>query len=69
MRRSGGRERSFPSGLVAAQELYAAGELQKILKDAAEVEPLLRRVAHHEVVTTSPLANVVVEVLRIAAKL
>jgi hypothetical protein len=54
---------------VAAQELYGAGRLQKILKDAAEVEPLLGRVAHHEVVTTAPLADVVVEVFRIAAKL
>jgi hypothetical protein len=45
---------------------HRAGELQKILKDAAEVEPLLRRVAHHEVLTTAPLADVVAEVLRIA---
>jgi hypothetical protein len=46
-----------------------AGELQKILKDEAELEPHLRRVAHHEVVTTAPLEDVVAEVLRIAAKL
>jgi hypothetical protein len=68
-RRPVGREGSFPSGLVVAEELYVAGELQKILKHAAEVEPLLRRVAHHEVVTTAPLAGIVVEVLRTAAKL
>ena len=47
----------------------AAGELQRTLKDAAEVEPLLRRLAHHEVVTTAPLADIVAEVLMIAAKL
>jgi hypothetical protein len=33
------------------------------------LEGVLRRVTHHEVVTTAPLADIAAEVLRIAAKL
>jgi broad-specificity NMP kinase len=42
-------------------------ELARILDDVEHVEPLLRRVATHEVDTTAPLGEVVDEVLRIAA--
>jgi dephospho-CoA kinase len=39
-------------------------ELQRILGDVETVEPLLRRVAGHEVVTTPPLPEVVAAILR-----
>jgi shikimate kinase len=41
-------------------------ELERILADVREVEPLLRRVATHEISTTRPLAEVVAEVERVA---
>ena len=40
-------------------------ELARVLADVREVEPLLRRVATHEMDTTRPLAEVVDEVERI----
>jgi adenylate kinase family enzyme len=40
-------------------------ELQRVLSDVREVEPLLRRVATHEIDTSRPLAEVVDEVERI----
>jgi shikimate kinase len=40
-------------------------ELARVLADVREVEPLLRRVATHELDTTRPLAEVVDEVERI----
>jgi dephospho-CoA kinase len=43
------------------------GELQRVLNDIEIVEPLLRRVADHEVRTTVPLNEVVTAILRIAA--
>ena len=43
-----------------------AAERARVLADLAEVEPLLRRVAAHEVVTTAPLDDVVTTVLRLA---
>lgn len=42
-----------------------AADRQRILADLEAVEPLLRRVAHHEVVTTVPLDEVVSTVLRL----
>lgn len=42
-----------------------AEELSRILKDIEDVEPLLRRVAHHEVRTTIPLHDVVTTVLKL----
>lgn len=44
------------------------GELERILADTAEVEPALRAVAHHEIVTTAPLADVVDRILRLAGR-
>jgi dephospho-CoA kinase len=41
-------------------------ELRRVLEDVRNVEPLLRRVAGHEVRTTVPLDQVVTTVLRIA---
>jgi dephospho-CoA kinase len=41
-------------------------ERQRVLDDVATVEPLLRGVADHEVVTTEPLDEVVTTVLRLA---
>ncbi len=41
-------------------------ELRRFLDDVEAVEPLLRRVADHEVLTTAPLSEVVAAVLRIA---
>jgi dephospho-CoA kinase len=41
-------------------------ELRRVLEDVRNVEPLLRRVADHEVRTTVPLDQVVTTVLRIA---
>jgi shikimate kinase len=40
-------------------------ELRRILDDLENVEPLLRRVADHEVRTTAPLDEVVANVLRL----
>jgi dephospho-CoA kinase len=40
-------------------------ELRRILDDLENVEPLLRRVADHEVRTTAPLEEVVANVLRL----
>jgi dephospho-CoA kinase len=40
-------------------------ELRRILDDVENVEPLLRRVADHEVRTTAPLEEVVANVLRL----
>jgi dephospho-CoA kinase len=44
----------------------SAEERQRVLDDTAAVEPLLRGVADHEVVTTAPLAEVVTTILRLA---
>jgi broad-specificity NMP kinase len=41
----------------------APEERRRILEDLATVEPLLRRVATHEIRTTAPLEEVVAEVL------
>jgi dephospho-CoA kinase len=43
----------------------APGELDRVLDDIENVEPLLRRVADHEVRTTMPLNEVVATVLRL----
>ena len=43
----------------------SAEERQRVLDDTAAVEPLLRGVADHEVVTTAPLDEVVTTVLRL----
>ncbi len=40
-------------------------ERGRVLTDLATVEPLLRRAADHEVVTTAPLPEVLAEVLRV----
>jgi dephospho-CoA kinase len=40
-------------------------ELRRVLDDAENVEPLLRRAADHEVRTTAPLEDVVETVLRV----
>jgi dephospho-CoA kinase len=40
-------------------------ELRRFLEDVETVEPLLRRVAHHEVRTTAPLEDVVATVIRL----
>jgi hypothetical protein len=40
-------------------------ELRRILDDLQSVEPLLRRVAEHEVQTTAPLNDVVTTILRL----
>ena len=40
-------------------------ELRRILDDLEHVEPLLRRVADHEIVTTTPLDEVVTTLLRL----
>lgn len=44
----------------------APGELDRILADLRAVEPLLRRVADHEIRTTVPADEVVMAVLRVA---
>ncbi len=41
------------------------GELERVLNDLEAVEPLLRKVADHEIRTTMPLSDVVTEVLRL----
>jgi dephospho-CoA kinase len=43
----------------------SAEELSRILDDLENVEPLLRRVADHEIRTTAPLDEVVEDVLRL----
>jgi dephospho-CoA kinase len=40
-------------------------QLRRVLDDTEQVEPLLRRVADHEVATTIPLGEVVSEILRL----
>jgi dephospho-CoA kinase len=40
-------------------------ELRRVLDDLEHVEPLLRRVADHEIVTTTPLDQVVTTLLRL----
>ena len=42
------------------------GELERVLDDLRAVEPLLRKPATHEIRTTTPLADVVAEILRMA---
>jgi broad-specificity NMP kinase len=42
-------------------------ELERVLADVREVEPLLRRIATHEIDTTRPLSEVVSEIERIGA--
>jgi dephospho-CoA kinase len=44
----------------------APGELDRIMADLRAVEPLLRRVADHEIRTTMPAGEVVAAVLRVA---
>jgi dephospho-CoA kinase len=44
----------------------APEELSRVLDDLRNVEPLLRRVADHEVRTTMPLDDVVAAILRLA---
>jgi dephospho-CoA kinase len=44
----------------------APGELSQVLHDIKTIEPLLRRVADHEIQTTMPLNDVVMTVLRLA---
>jgi dephospho-CoA kinase len=44
----------------------APGELERVLDDLQAVEPLLRKVASHEIRTTKPLGEVVGEVLYLA---
>jgi dephospho-CoA kinase len=46
----------------------SAEERQRVLDDTAAVEPLLRGVADHEVVTTAPLDEVVTTVLRLVGE-
>ena len=43
----------------------APGELARVLDDLQAVEPLLRKVATHEIRTTRPLADVVAEILHL----
>jgi hypothetical protein len=43
-------------------------ERRRVLEDVETVEPLLRRVADHEVVTTAPLEEVVARVLRVVGE-
>ncbi|HLJ98514.1 MAG TPA: AAA family ATPase [Streptosporangiaceae bacterium] len=45
----------------------APGDMNRILADLAEIEPLLRRAADHEIRTTIPLADVVAQVLHLTA--
>ena len=40
-------------------------EVRRFLEDVETVEPLLRRVAHHEVWTTAPVQDVVATVIRL----
>ena len=45
------------------------GELERVLDDLQAVEPLLRKVAAHEIRTTMPLDDVVAEILHLAGAL
>ena len=65
---------SAPAG-VLAQRLAsrttnsfgrAPGELERVLDDLQAVEPLLRKVAIHEIRTTGSFADVVAEILHLA---
>jgi hypothetical protein len=42
-------------------------ELRRVLDDVAAIEPRLRRIGDHEVVTTAPLHEVVAAILRLVA--
>lgn len=57
------------AALLASEDadiLFVAGcEENRILDDLATTEPLLRRVADHEVRTTMPLSDVVATILRL----
>jgi dephospho-CoA kinase len=44
----------------------APGELERVLDDLQAVEPLLRKVATHEIRTTRPFADVVAEIVHLA---
>jgi hypothetical protein len=65
---------SAPAGVIAGRlaartaNSYGKGpgELRRVLDDLQAVEPLLRRVADHEIVTTMPLHEVVATVLGLA---
>lgn len=46
----------------------APGDLDRVLSDTENVEPLLRRVADHEISTAMPLADVVRAVLRLVGE-
>ena len=46
----------------------SAVERQRVIDDTAAVEPLLRGVADHEVVTTAPLDEVVTTILRLVGE-
>ena len=46
----------------------ADGDMGRILADLAEVEPLLRKAADHEIRTTIPLADVVAKVLSLTVR-
>lgn len=46
----------------------APGELDRILADLEAVEPLLRRVADHEIRTTMPAEEVVTAILRLVGE-
>lgn len=54
----GGRTRQLGRGATP-------GELDRVLDDLSTFEPLLRRVADHEVRTTMPLNDVVTTILRL----
>lgn len=43
----------------------SSDELRRVLDDFAAIEPRLRRIADHEVVTTAPLHEVVTAILRL----
>jgi dephospho-CoA kinase len=43
----------------------SAAELARVLDDLAAIEPRLRRIADHEIQTTSPLDDVLAQVLRL----
>ena len=45
----------------------APADLRRVLDDVQAVEPLLRRVADHEVRTTAPVAEVVTTILRLVS--
>ena len=65
---------SAPPGTLAERLAARTGnlfgkepeELRRVLDDVKNVEPLLRRVADHEVRTTVPLDQVVTTILRLA---